>query len=98
MSRQNNVRRIKTVAAALGDLLNDVVFVGGSTVSFYAEFEFEVRATEDVDIIVEAINYAEHAGFEEKLRARGFSNDVKSHVRCRYKVDGVTQGSQFGAR
>jgi hypothetical protein len=90
MSRQNNVRRIKTVAAALDDLLDDVVFVGGSTISFYAQFEFEVRATDDVDIIVEAISYAEHAGFEERLRARGFVNDVQSHIRCRYTVNGIS--------
>lgn len=44
MSHEDNVSRIKTVCHALGDLKDQVVFVGGSTVSFYADREtLEVR-------------------------------------------------------
>lgn len=39
MSHQDNVSGIKVVREALGDLRNDVVFVGGSTASFYAGME-----------------------------------------------------------
>ncbi|MBA4054154.1 MAG: hypothetical protein C0490_05530 [Marivirga sp.] len=91
MSHQNNISRIKIVHDALGDLHNEVVFVGGSTVSFYADQQtFEVRETDDVDVIIEVLSFSDHAKFEEKIRARGFSPDVTSKVRLRYKVQGVT--------
>lgn len=90
MNHQNNTWRIKTVYNSLGDLRDQVVFVGGSTVSFYADQEtLEVRETDDVDVIVEVVSFSEHADFEEKLRARGFSPDVNSKVRIRYRVKNV---------
>jgi predicted nucleotidyltransferase len=90
MNHQNNTWRIKTVYNSLGDLRDQVVFVGGSTVSFYADQEtLEVRETDDVDVIVEVVSFSEHANFEEKLRARGFSPDVNSKVRIRYRVKNV---------
>ncbi|MEI9921123.1 MAG: nucleotidyl transferase AbiEii/AbiGii toxin family protein [Bacteroidota bacterium] len=91
MSHENNVSRIKTVCHALGDIKDQVVFVGGSTLSFYADREaFEVRETDDVDVIVEVLTFAQHAKFEEEIRKRGFSPDVNSKVRVRYKVKDIT--------
>jgi predicted nucleotidyltransferase len=91
MSHQNNIARIKTVFDALGELQNEVVFVGGATVSFYPDQEtFEVRETDDVDVIIEVLNYSEHVKFEEQLRKKGFTNDVNSKVRGRYKVQDIT--------
>jgi hypothetical protein len=46
------------VANALGDLNENVVFVGGATLSLYATRQVsEVRPTDDVDIIIEVMNY-----------------------------------------
>ena len=91
MSHQDNVSRIKVVREALGDLRNDVVFVGGSTVSFYADREtFEVRETDDVDVIIEVLTYADHTKFEEKIQKLGFSPDANSKVKVRYKIKGIT--------
>lgn len=90
MNHQNNVSRIKTVCHALGDLKDQVVFVGGSTVSFYADRQaFEVRETDDVDVIIEVLTFAQHANFEEAIQQRGFSPDMNSEVRVRYKVKGI---------
>jgi hypothetical protein len=51
MSHNNNLLRIKAVHNALGDLQNNVVFVGGATVSMYRDrMTEEVRSTDDVDI------------------------------------------------
>lgn len=73
MSHQDNVSRIKVVREGLGDLRDDVVFVGGSTVSFYADKEtFEVRETDDVDVIIEVLNYSDHARFEENISKAWF--------------------------
>lgn len=91
MNHQNNIYRIKTVYQALDELQREVVFVGGATVSFYADQQtFEIRETDDVDVIIEILNYAAHANLEEKLRQKGFTNDIMSKVRCRYKVKGIT--------
>jgi len=91
MSHELNLIRIKAVHQALGDLQEQVVFVGGSTVSLYADrHAFEFRGTDDVDVIIEIANYPEHALFEEQLRTRGFVDDVSSNIRGRFKLKGVT--------
>lgn len=90
MSQRENIVRLKVVYEALGELSKDVIFVGGATVSLYADRPFdETRPTDDVDILVELLDYQGYAAIEEQLRARGFVNDVDSGVICRYIVQGV---------
>lgn len=91
MSHRENITRIKAVSIALGELAPEVVFVGGTTVSLYSTRpETETRATDDVDIVVEIMHYKEYAAIEEKLRSKGFVNDVESGVICRYTIHGIT--------
>lgn len=90
MSRLENSLRIKAVATALQELVDRVVFVGGATVSLYADREAEeVRPTDDVDILIELVSYKDYAAIEEKLREKGFANDMESKVICRYKIQGI---------
>lgn len=90
MSHRENLLRIKVVYESLGELANDVVFVGGATVSLYTDrVAEEVRPTDDIDIIVELATYTGYADIEEKLRSKGFMNDWESGVICRYKVQGI---------
>ncbi|MCC6837215.1 MAG: nucleotidyl transferase AbiEii/AbiGii toxin family protein [Bacteroidia bacterium] len=90
MSHHTNIVRIKAVANALGNLKEKVVFVGGATVSLYPDRAvFEVRPTDDVDVIIEMLNYADRSELEEKLRSIGFTHDVESGVICRYKIQGI---------
>lgn len=90
MSHQTNITRIKAVNNALGELKDKVVFVGGATVSLYPERQFfEARVTDDIDVIVEIINYQGRTELEEKLRALGFAHDIESAVVCRYKINGI---------
>jgi predicted nucleotidyltransferase len=90
MSHRENVARIKAVYRALEELGPEVVFVGGATVSLYSTRpETETRPTEDVDIVVEIMHYTQYAAIEEKLRSKGFVNDVESGVICRYIIHGV---------
>lgn len=90
MSHHINLVRIKAVANALDTLKEKVVFVGGATISLYPDRQvFEVRPTDDVDVIIELLNYKNRATLEEKLRATGFSHDVESGVICRYKFQGI---------
>jgi predicted nucleotidyltransferase len=90
MSHSTNITRIKAVNNALGELKDKVVFVGGATVSLYPDRRFfETRVTDDVDVIVEIINYQGRAELEEKLRSLGFAHDIESSVVCRYKIEGI---------
>lgn len=76
---------------ALEELKDQVVFVGGATVSLYADHEvIEPRPTDDVDMIVEILNYKERVALEEKLRAKGFVHDATSGIVCRYIIKGIT--------
>lgn len=86
MSHQENITRIKAVYNALGPLKDKVVFVGGATISLYREGNSpEVRATEDVDVVIEIWQYGNYAALEEQLRRMGFENDKESGVICRFK-------------
>ncbi len=90
MSHHTNTVRIKAVANALDTLKEKIVFVGGATISLYPDQPvFEVRPTDDVDVIIEILNYSDRAGLEEELRSIGFSHDVKSGIICRYKIQGI---------
>ncbi len=91
MSHTQNVLRIKVVYNALEELAQEVVFVGGATVSLYSDrMAEELRPTDDIDILVELLNYQGYTKVEEKLRIKGFVNDVNSKVICRYKIQGIT--------
>ena len=91
MSIRENITRIKVVYDALEELAEEVVFVGGATVALYADRPAsETRPTDDVDILVELMHYRDYAAIEERLRSKGFTNDIESGVICRYKVKGIT--------
>ncbi len=90
MSDHSNRTRIKAVARALDALNKKVVFVGGATISLYPERPvLEVRPTDDVDVIIEILNYTDRTVLEEKLRAIGFSHGIESGVICRYRIQGI---------
>lgn len=90
MNTRQNIARIKAVHFALEELASEVVFVGGATVSLYSTRpEVETRATDDVDIVVEIMRYSQYAAIDEKLRSKGFVNDVSSGIICRYIIHGI---------
>ncbi len=90
MNHHTNIVRLKAVSNALAHLKEKIVFVGGATISLYPDRPvFEVRPTDDVDVIIEILNYADRAKLEEKLRSIGFSHDIESGVICRYKIQGI---------
>jgi predicted nucleotidyltransferase len=71
-------------AAALGVLLDDVVFVGGATVPLWITDPAAPppRPTKDVDVTVEVATRAAYYAFEDRLRAAGFRNDEA--IICRW--------------
>jgi predicted nucleotidyltransferase len=91
MSNHNNIVRIKAIADLMDQLHEDVVFVGGATVSLYADLKAtESRPTDDVDIIIELASYHKYVVLDERLRDAGFVNDTASGVICRYQIQGIT--------
>ena len=74
-------------ADALGDLLGEVVFVGGATIGLWITDPAapEPRPTKDVDLIVEVASRGGFYEFEERLRARGLREDAQSGVICRWR-------------
>ena len=90
MSNHNNIVRIKAIAGLMDQLHEDVVFVGGATVSLYADLKAtESRPTDDVNIIIELASYHKYVVLDERLRDVGFVNDTASGVSLSLK-GGVT--------
>lgn len=74
MSHQTNVVRIKGVYNALAGLNESIAFVGGATVSLYADKpeQTDVRPTDDIDVLIEIGSYSEYVKIQEKLASLGF--------------------------
>lgn len=66
----------------------DVVFVGGATIPLYVSEErySELRATDDVDCVVQVTSRLGYYEVEAKLRARGFQQrvDAERSPACRW--------------
>lgn len=92
MSHHINITRIKSVANALSEYKDEFAFVGGATVSLYAdEPEYtETRPTEDIDVLVEIASYGAYTKLQETLAALGFAIDTEAKITCRYKYQGLT--------
>jgi hypothetical protein len=74
---------IRQVAERLGPLRPKVVFLGGSAAGFHItdSAEPEIRATRDVDIIVEAASIVAYHGLEKTLIELGFFQKIQVHRR-----------------
>lgn len=84
--KEANLAALRKAAIALGDLCEEVVFVGGATISLLITDKASppIRVTEDVDIVVEAVTNADLQSFAEKLRQRGFREDPYRSM-CAFK-------------
>jgi predicted nucleotidyltransferase len=91
MSHHINLIRIKGVHHALLPLNEKIVFVGGATVSLYADKpeQADVRPTNDIDVLVEVGSYAGYVKIQQQLAALGFEIDRISNVTCRYLYEGL---------
>ena len=91
MNDHLNVTRIKADYNALGELKYRVVFVGGATVALYATRPtYEIRPTDDIDILVEVYTRPKYAELEEQLRKMGFQNDTTAKFAGRFTYTGIT--------
>lgn len=74
----SHVEAVKTIAEGLGELNDEVVFVGGAVTEFYASMPGagEIRVTLDVDCVIEISTKMEYEALEELLRSKGFQHDT----------------------
>ena len=87
-----HIEMIKQVAKGLGPLRPKVVFLGGSATGFHItdKAEPEIRATKDVDIIVEVASRVEYHQLEKTLRGLGFSQKMQQDDPiCRWYINDV---------
>jgi len=85
MRRLHNIGHVLDAARLMGDLADEVAFVGGASVALLLTDPAapDVRPTLDVDVIVEAATRAAYYRVADRLRARGFAEDMD--VVCRWR-------------
>ena len=82
---------IKTIATALGELNEKVIYVGGATVSLYINDPAadDVRPTKDVDITVKVASMLELENLRETLTKKGFKQSADLNVICRFRYEDI---------
>lgn len=82
-----NIELLERATVALGELVEDVIFVGGATIELWLTDPgaIDIRPTLDVDVVVEVTSRLEFQNFEAELRRRGFAEDRSSAVICRWQ-------------
>jgi hypothetical protein len=87
-----NLAMVKQVAELLGPLLPKVVFLGGAATGLLITDEAapEVRATKDVDVIVEILSRSDYYKLEGTLRSLGFAQSMEEGAPlCRWMIGGI---------
>lgn len=84
-----NINILETAAKSLGELTEEVVFAGGCATGLLITdpAASPVRASIDVDILVEVATLNEYHNLSEKLRKLGFKEDTSEEAPiCRWKT------------
>lgn len=83
-----SIENILKVAARLGDLLQEVVFLGGACTPLLITdiAAQDVRPTQDVDFIFDAKTQLDVWDKEAQLRALGFQHSINGPI-CRWLID-----------
>lgn len=87
MTGEINTYRIKELASALGELNEQVIYVGGATVGLYINDPAaeDIRPTQDVDICLAIDTLSELEQIREELIRRGFVQTSEDKVICRFR-------------
>lgn len=100
-----SVQRLARVARALGDVADQVVFIGGAIAPLLQlDPPFpEARPTKDIDGVVASATYTDSGRLADALRARGFTQSAQdsAHIHRWRSPDGdaldlVPSGSHLG--
>ena len=83
-----SIALLEQAAGALAPpLCEEVVFIGGACIVLWLSDPGapSPRPTKDVDVLVEVRSRLGYEQFSERMRARGFSEDMSSTVICRWR-------------
>lgn len=82
---------IKTIAEALNDLNEQVVYVGGAVISMYIDdlAAEDVRPTMDVDLSMEIVSLSQLENIRQQLTQLGFSQSGEDKVICRFRYKDI---------
>lgn len=89
---RTNLAMIELVARRLGELRKGVVFLGGASTALLITDAAapDVRATTDVDVIVEVTSTFDYYRLADELRVLGFAEDTgEGAPMCRWRIDGI---------
>jgi predicted nucleotidyltransferase len=93
MLKNTQINRIatRTIALALGELNERVVYVGGAVVSFYIDDTAadDVRPTKDIDISMQIASLSELEQIREVLIKKGFYQSSEDDVVCRFRYQDI---------
>jgi predicted nucleotidyltransferase len=87
-----NLARVEVVAAALGDLCEELVFVGGCAANLLIDAPSAppTRVTYDVDVIAEVAALSGYYALERRFAECGFAKDMSEGAPiCRWRVGDV---------
>jgi len=85
-----NLEILMLVVSRLGDLAGEMVFSGGCATGLLIKDAAAppIRATRDVDAIVQVVSHADYYQLSEKLRVKGFTEDTSDDAPvCRWVID-----------
>ena len=88
-----NLAILEIAAQALGNLTDSLVFVGGCATGLLVTRirPYQIRPTEDVDVVAEVATITEYHRIEAQLASRGFKHDTSPDAPiCRWVGAGVT--------
>lgn len=86
-----NLDVIRTIAKALGELNDRVVYVGGTVVSLYINDPAadDARPTKDIDISLEIASLSKLEKVRDELTRKGFRQSPEDNVICRFRYNDV---------
>ena len=91
-NKNPNIEMLEIAVERLGRLIDDVVFLGGCATGLLLTDPAAppIRATRDVDVMVEVASLAGYHRFNEKLRKRGFKEDSSPEAPiCRWQSGSI---------
>lgn len=90
-NRTININVVEEVAVALGNLKEQMVFVGGAVVSLYANDPIveQIRPTSDIDMTINLVNFSNWAQLQEKLARLHINPDPFGNSICSYRYKDI---------
>ncbi len=91
MRARSNLALLERAARRLGNLNENVVYIGGCATALFINdpSSLDVRATVDVDCIVDVVSLLEYHKFEKQLIDKGFKKSMEDDVICRFKHEEI---------